>query len=147
MSNNKKREGGFYASKVRQFLNEYGGENLEEFCKMERVSYSKMCNCLGRPSYRKPAPAAKQSKPVQAVPVLPELELKPLVIDAPIQQVAEQPDQLQTLPVKPTAVANRNKELLRDVCLQVEGRFKICIGNCPVSTLVTLIKEMEVRLC
>ncbi len=53
--NHKKREGDFYSSKVRLFLNEYGGINLEEFCKAERVSYSKMCNCLGRPSYRKPS--------------------------------------------------------------------------------------------
>jgi len=52
--NRKNKEGDFYASKVRLFLNEYGGINLEEFCKAERVSYSKMCNCLGRPSYRKP---------------------------------------------------------------------------------------------
>ena len=27
--NNKKKEGSFYASKVRLFLNEYGGENLQ----------------------------------------------------------------------------------------------------------------------
>ena len=33
--NNKKKEGSFYASKVRLFLNEYGGENLQEFCKTE----------------------------------------------------------------------------------------------------------------
>jgi len=28
---NKKKEGGFYASKVRLFLNEYDGMSLEEF--------------------------------------------------------------------------------------------------------------------
>lgn len=39
---NKKKEGGFYASKVRLFLNEYDGISLEEFCKAERVSYNKM---------------------------------------------------------------------------------------------------------
>lgn len=43
--NRKNKEGDFYASKVRLFLNEYGGINLEGFCKAERVSYSKMCNC------------------------------------------------------------------------------------------------------
>lgn len=73
MSNNKKKEGGIFASRVRYFLNEYGSENQEEFCKMEHVSYSKMCNCLGRPSYRKPTPAAKPSKSVQDIPTLPEL--------------------------------------------------------------------------
>ena len=39
---NKKKEGGFYASKVRLFLNEYDGIPLEEFCKAEKVSYNKM---------------------------------------------------------------------------------------------------------
>ena len=39
---NKKKEGDFYASKVRLFLNEYGGMDLEEFCKIERIIlYSK----------------------------------------------------------------------------------------------------------
>ena len=42
---NKKKEGGFYASKVRLFLNEYDGIPLEEFCKAEKVSYNKMLNC------------------------------------------------------------------------------------------------------
>ena len=37
---NKKKEGGFYASKVRLFLNEYDGIPLEEFCKAEKVSYN-----------------------------------------------------------------------------------------------------------
>ena len=32
---NKKKEGGFYASKVRLFLNEYDGISLEEFCKAD----------------------------------------------------------------------------------------------------------------
>ncbi len=52
--NLKNKEGSYYASKVRLFLNEYGGIDLQEFCKAEKVSYTKMCHCLGRPSYRKP---------------------------------------------------------------------------------------------
>ena len=48
---NQKKEGSFCAAKVRLFLNEYGGIDLEDFCKAERVSYTKMCHCLGRPSY------------------------------------------------------------------------------------------------
>lgn len=54
MIKNQNKEGNFYASKVRLFFNEYGGIDLEEFCKAERVSYTKMCHCLGRPSYCKP---------------------------------------------------------------------------------------------
>ena len=54
MMQNQKTEGSFYAAKVRLFLNEYGGIDLEEFCKAERVSDTKMCHCLGRSSYRKP---------------------------------------------------------------------------------------------
>ena len=49
---NKKKEGGFCASKVRLFLNEYDGIPLEEFCKAEKVSYSKMLNCLGRTNHQ-----------------------------------------------------------------------------------------------
>lgn len=54
MMKNQKSEGCFYTSKVRLFFNEYGGINLEEFCKAERVSYTQMCHCFSRPSYRKP---------------------------------------------------------------------------------------------
>lgn len=56
MSDNKKKEGDFYVSKVCLFLNKYSVMNLEEFCKIERASYTKMCNCLGRPFYRKLGP-------------------------------------------------------------------------------------------
>lgn len=46
--NNKKKEGSFYASKVRLFLNEYGGENLQEFCNAENVSQTnvRMLLCM-----------------------------------------------------------------------------------------------------
>ena len=46
--NLKNKEGSYYASKVRLFLNEYGGIDLQEFCKAEKVSYTKMCHCQGR---------------------------------------------------------------------------------------------------
>ena len=76
----KKKEGGFYASKVRLFLNEYDGISLEEFCKAEKVSYSKMLNCLGRTNYHyHPVSKRKSEKPQKAVvpdkPQLPSLEL------------------------------------------------------------------------
>ena len=52
---NKKKEGGFYASKVRLFLNECDGIPLEEFCKAEKVSHSKMLShhgsANGHPKY------------------------------------------------------------------------------------------------
>jgi|GEM_PF-3945128 len=37
---NKKKEGVFYASKVRLFLNEYDGIPLEEFCKAEEQQFA-----------------------------------------------------------------------------------------------------------
>ena len=88
---NKKKEGGFYASKVRLFLNEYDGIPLEEFCKAEKVSYSKMLNCLGRTNHQyHPVGKPKSDKPIKAVepdrPLLPDLELKELVIDKPGEQ-------------------------------------------------------------
>ena len=83
---NKKKEGGFYASKVRLFLNEYDGIPLEEFCKAEKVSYSKMLNCLGRTNYQY-HPVGKPKSDIKAVapdmPLLPSLELKELVVDQP----------------------------------------------------------------
>ena len=84
----KKKEGGFYASKVRLFLNEYDGIPLEEFCKAEKVSYSKMLNCLGRTnSQYHPVSKPKSDKTVKAPtpekPQLPALELKELVVDMP----------------------------------------------------------------
>ena len=51
--NLKNKERSYYASKVRLFLNEYGGIDLQEFCKAEKVSYTKMCHCLGRPNSTK----------------------------------------------------------------------------------------------
>ena len=63
---NKKKEGGFYASKVRLFLNEYDGIPLEEFCKAEKVSYSKMLNCLGRTNHQyHPVGKPKSDKPIK----------------------------------------------------------------------------------
>ena len=46
--NNKKKEGSFYDSKVRLFLNEYGGENLHEFFKAENVRFTnvRMLLCM-----------------------------------------------------------------------------------------------------
>lgn len=128
---NQRKEGDFYAAKVRLFLNEYGGTNLEEFCKSERVSYTKMCHCLGRPSYRKPKEKTKDesvsivegSTPV----ILPELELKPLVVDLPKS-------------VMPSSHFDQ-------VRIHLNSRFEISIGSCDIRHLVGLMKEMEVQLC
>ncbi len=83
---NKKREGGFYASKVRLFLNEYDGIPLEKFCKTYKVSYSKMLNCFGRSSCQyHPVGKPKSDKPIKVVapdmPLLPFGELMELVVD------------------------------------------------------------------
>lgn len=128
---NQRKEGDFYASKVRLFLNEYGGINLEEFCKAERVSYTKMCHCLGRPSYRKSKEKTKDES-VSIVAgldpvILPELELKPLVVDLP-----------------KSVVANFQFEHIR---IHLDNRFEISIGSCDIRHLVGLMKEMEVQLC
>lgn len=39
---NNKKEGEYYSQMVRRFRNEYGGENLQDFCIKEKVSYTKM---------------------------------------------------------------------------------------------------------
>lgn len=127
-----KKEGSFYAAKVRLFLNEYGGIDLEEFCRAERVSYTKMCHCLGRPSYRKPKdnPINESVSVVQdsSASVLPELELKPLVIDMPVK-------------------ADSSSPTFSKVRIHLNSRFEINLGQCDIRQLVCLMKEMEVQLC
>ena len=129
---NQKKEGNFYATKVRLFLNEYGGINLEEFCKAERVSYTKMCHCLGRPSYRKPkdTPSDESVSVVKdsSTSVLPELDLKPLVIDMPAKPDSQSP-------------------AFSKVLIRMGSRFEINLGQCDIRQLVCLMKEMEVQLC
>lgn len=140
--NNKKKEGSFYASKVRLFLNEYGGINLEDFCKAEQVSYSKMCNCLGRPSYRKSKPQRKvdlSSNSKQSEGILPELELKPLVVDMPqsvfsVESLSNNQSESQPLS-------------LGKVNIRICNRFDVILEKCDILSLVSLMKEMEVRLC
>ena len=51
---NNKKEGEYYSQMVRRFRNEYGGENLQDFCIKEKVSYTKMLHCLRSDSYCKP---------------------------------------------------------------------------------------------
>lgn len=129
---NQKKEGSFYAAKVRLFLNEYGGIDLEEFCKAERVSYTKMCHCLGRPSYRKPKdnPSNESVSIVSdsSASVLPELELKPLVVDLPVKPDSQSP-------------------AFSKVRIHWGSRFEINLGQCDIRQLVCLMKEMEVQLC
>ena len=56
---NNKKEGGYYSQMVRRYKNEYGGENLQEFCSKEKVSYTKMLHCLRNESYRRPQQPAE----------------------------------------------------------------------------------------
>lgn len=93
MMKNQKKEGSFYAAKVRLFLNKYDGIDLEEFCKAERVSYTKICHCLGRPSYCKPNPSDESASVIKDSPtsVLLELDLKPLVINMSVKPDSKSP--------------------------------------------------------
>ncbi len=146
---NKKKEGGFYASKVRLFLNEYDGIPLEEFCKAEKVSYSKMLNCLGRTDHqchpvikRKSTNQSKRVNPSSAQ--LPPLELRELVIDMPD---GEEPakDDLSGVPLvksKSTKVSH----FIENISISINSRIGVNIGRCDVTTLSALIREMEAGL-
>ena len=69
---NNKKEGEYYSQMVRRYKNEYGGENLQEFCIKEKVSYTKMLHCLRNESYRRSQqPKAQVEDP----------GLRPLVVD------------------------------------------------------------------
>ena len=150
--NNKKKEGSFYASKVRLFLNEYGGENLQEFCNAENVSYTKMCHCLGRPAYRKPKvtsapPRGEESDGSDAL--LPVIDLQPLVVDMPNHSTDSSSSPSSSLPSPSKHCQKKNATKcgsLSDVSITISGRLDVRIGSCEVCTLVTLMKEMEVAL-
>ena len=138
---------GFYASKVRLFLNEYDGIPLEEFCKAEKVSYNKMLNCLGRTNHQyHPVNKPKITKPVKEVtagnPLLPTLELKELVVDMPEGQEPNKEDlsRVSLIKPKPTKVSH----LIENISISINSRIGVNIGKCDVTTLSALIREMEV---
>ena len=144
---NKKKEGGFYASKVRLFLNEYDGIPLEEFCKAEKVSYSKMLNCLGRTNHQyHPVNKFKIAKSVKEVttdnPLLPDLELKELVIDKPGEQELVKEDLSRLTLIKPQTT--KVLRVIENVSISINDRIGVSIGKCDVTTLSVLIREMEV---
>ena len=143
----KKKEGGFYASKVRQFLNEYDGIPLEEFCKAEKVSYKKMLNCLGRTDCQyHPASKPKSDKPANAVKPgksqLPSLELKELVVDIPERQEPAKDALSRLTLIKPKAT--QTLRLSENISISINDRIGVSIGKCDVSTLSVLIREMDV---
>ena len=144
---NKKKEGGFYASKARLFLNEYDGIPLEEFCKAEKVSYSKMLNCLGRTNRQyHPVSKPKSDKPEKTVipdkPQLPALELKELVFDMPEGQEPTKEELTRVTLIKPKAV--KDHRFIENISISINDRIGVSIGKCDVSTLSALIREMEV---
>lgn len=144
---NKKKEGGFYASKVRLFLNEYDGIPLEEFCKAEKVSYRKMLNCLGRTSIQyHPVSRSKGDKPSRDTnlenPQLPTLELKELVVANPGNQEPRKEEFSGVTLFKPKAA--KPFRLIEDVSIRINDRIDVNIGKCDVTTLSALIREMEV---
>ena len=145
---NEKKEGGFYASKVRLFLNEYDGISLEEFCKVEKVSYNKMLTCLGWTSRQyHPVNKPKSEKPKKAAtpekPLLPALELKELVVDHPdVKEKNEEALRRATLISKPKSA--NFLHLIENVSISINDRIGVSIGRCDVATLSALIREMEV---
>jgi hypothetical protein len=144
---NKKKEGGFYASKVRLFLNEYDGIPLEEFCKAEKVSYNKMLNCLGRTNHQyHPVNNPKIAKPVKEVtagnPLLPTLELKELVVDMPEGQEPNKEDLPRVSLIKPKLT--KVSHFIENISISINSRIGVNIGKCDVTTLSALIREMEV---
>lgn len=135
MNNRENREGSFYASKVRLFLNEYGGINLEEFCKAERVSYQKMCNSLGRPSYRKASENISADRSESCTSDLKaEIGLKPLVVDYPPKVISE------------SSSRHAEPAILPSTTIRLKG-MEIRIVNCEVNSMVSLLKGLEAELC
>ena len=170
----KKKEGDFYASKVRLFLNEYDGIPLEEFCKAEKVSYSKMLNCLGRTNHQYyPVSKPKSDKPIKAAiertqnhacmsyaereqarvnlkavspdkPLLPSLELKELVVNQPDGKGKNEEELSRVTLISGKSKPTKVSRLIENINISINDRIGVSIGRCDVSTLSALIREMEV---
>ena len=119
---------------VRRYKNEYGGENLQEFCIKEKVSYTKMLHCLRNESYRRP-----QQQPKAQVE---DSGLRPLVVDSPMQ---EEPSVLSDKKVNTYKKKYRTEVSRADFCLT--SGILLTLHDCDVKTLVSMIKEMEGSLC
>ena len=119
---------------VRRYKNEYGGENLQEFCIKEKVSYTKMLHCLRNESYRRP-----QQQPKAQVE---DPGLKPLVVDSPMQ---EEPSVLSDKKVNTYKKKYRTEVSRADFSLT--SGIRLTLHGCDVKTLVSMIKEMEGSLC
>jgi len=145
---NKKKEGGFYASKVRLFLNEYDGIPLEEFCKAEKVSYNKMLNCLGRTNYQY-HPVGKPKSDIKAVapdmPLLPSLELKELVVDQPDEKENNKEELSRVTLISSKPKPTKTLRFIENISISINNRIGVSIGKCDVTTLSALIREMEVN--
>ena len=146
----KKKEGDFYASKVRLFLNEYDGIPLEEFCKAEKVSYSKMLNCLGRTNHQYyPVSKPKSDKPIKAVspdkPLLPSLELKELVVDQPDEKENNKEELSRVTLISSKPKPTKTLRFIENISISINNRIGVSIGKCDVTTLSALIREMEVN--
>lgn len=131
---NNKKEGEYYSQMVRRYKNEYGGENLQEFCIQEKVSYTKMLHCLRNESYRRPQPQAEAQ--------VEDPGLRPLVVDSPMQ---EDHRMLSDQKVKTNKKKCRTEVSRADFSLT--SGIRLTLHGCDVKTLVSMIKEMESSLC
>ena len=145
--NIKKKEGGFYASKVRQYLNEYSGIDLMDFCRAERVSYSKMCNCLGLSPYSKSSGSRRQDSLPEASPMLPELELAPLVVDVPSYCDCGSAASRSSKDVYDRPSTGADGRGLLDIRIQTPGGTNVFVSGCSVGSFVRIIRELEARPC
>ena len=133
---NNKKEGEYYSQMVRRFRNEYGGENLQDFCIKEKVSYTKMLHCLRSDSYRQPQQHRLESKTEDP-------GLRPLVIESSL--LSEKPDTVIKEKMPSNAKKFHPTVQRADFCLT--SGIRISLHGCDVRTLVSMIKEMEGALC
>ena len=140
--NRKTKKGTFTSPRFASFLMN-GGINLQEFCKAERVSYSKRCNCPGGFSYRKPSASPGKQETEETPDLLPNIEIHPLVVDAP-----KETDHCEQTSVLLTSREQKSSSSgFSDVVLHFGKSLVIKIGNCSARSLATFMKEMEVKPC
>lgn len=127
---NNKKEGEYYSQMVRRFRNEYGGENLQDFCFKEKVSYTKMLHCLRRDSYQKVRQYHSDIKTENP-------GLRPLVVDHPLDEDASS---VSGNEIRPYSRYSHNNVRRADISLS--SGIRLSLHGCDVSTLVSMIKEM-----
>ena len=115
---------------------------------MSTMGYHKMLNCLGRTNHQyHPVGKPKSDKPIKAVepdrPLLPDLELKELVIDKPGEQEPAKEDLSRLTLIKPQAT--KVFRVIENISISINDRIGVSIGKCDVTLRGTAVCDSLIQ--